>query len=380
MPLIEIIPITHGTLDMETFLKLPWKIQKHDPCWVPPILSEQRKLLDPARSPFFDHGEAQYFLARKDGEPAGRLSVHLNRLHDERYNDNTGFFGFFECIEDSAVAAVLLEAAATWLRAPGRMRTRIVGPLGFSIYDEVGVLVKGFDRMPVILQTHNPPWYDTILTAWGLTKAMDWYALGIYKANGILENLEGRAAQILQDTAVTMIKPVAADVLRRAEEMRLLFNETWENNWGHVPFTKRHFHQIIYALKPLLKMELNRFILDKNDHIVAFIINIPDFNSTIKRLNGRLNLIGFIRLFCESAFNRFTKTRTLIMGVKREYQGKNLHHAMISDYIAFMLRHFPRVTFDDCSLIAESNKSLLRSLRPYKPEYYKTWRIYERSI
>ena len=140
------------------FLRLPWRIYQGDPYWVPPILSQQHTFMDPQRGPFFEIGEARYFIAYRDGKPVGRLSAHINWLHDQHHGLETGFFGFFESIQDQAVAAALFTAAGNWLRERGK--TRLVGPLNFCIYDEMGLLVEGFDSMPAMFQTHNPPYYE----------------------------------------------------------------------------------------------------------------------------------------------------------------------------------------------------------------------------
>ena len=189
------------------FLRLPWRIYQGDPYWVPPILSQQRQFLDPRRGPFFEIGEARYFLASQDGRPVGRLSAHINRLHDTCHGPETGFFGFFECIPDRDVAAALFEAAAAWLRERGK--TRLVGPLNFGIYDEMGLLVEGFDSMPVLFQTHNPPYYQDLLASLGFIKAMDWHAYKITNRNVDLEAMERRYADILrgQDIEVVTYNP-----------------------------------------------------------------------------------------------------------------------------------------------------------------------------
>ena len=162
---------------LQEFLRFPWRIYRQDPYWVPPLLPEQRKFLDPRRGPFFEIGEAQYFLAYRQGEPVGRISAHINRRHDEYHGADTGFWGFFEAVQDQQVANALFEAAAAWLRQRGR--SRLVGPLNFSIYDEMGLLVEGFDSIPAMFQTHNPPYYLDLVTSWGFRKAMDWVALKI---------------------------------------------------------------------------------------------------------------------------------------------------------------------------------------------------------
>jgi GNAT superfamily N-acetyltransferase len=225
------------------FLRLPWRIYQDDPYWVPPLLSQQRQFLDPRHGPFFEIGEARYFLAYRNGRPIGRLSAHINRLHDTYHGPDTGFFGFFESIQDQDVATALFEAAAAWLRQRGKIH--LVGPLNFCIYDEMGLLVEGFDSMPAMFQTHNPPYYQDLLTSLGFVKAMDWHAYKITNRNVDLEAMERRYADIVRGQTVEVVTYNPKEVDRRADEVFELFNTAWGPNWGHVPLTRRQFDEML---------------------------------------------------------------------------------------------------------------------------------------
>ena len=257
---VTVAPVENDAT-LEEFLRLPWRIYQGDPYWVPPILSEQRKFLDPRRGSFFEIGEARYFLAYQDGRPVGRLSAHINRLHDQYHGPETGFFGFFESIQNQDVATALFEAAADWLRKRGK--TRLVGPLNFGIYDEMGLLVEGFDSMPVMFQTHNPPYYEELLTSLGFAKAMDWHAYKLTIRNENLDAMERRYAEIMEGQSVEVVTYDSKQVDRRADEVFHLFNEAWEPNWGHVPLTRRQFDDMLEMVKPCLRPELAYVLLDK---------------------------------------------------------------------------------------------------------------------
>lgn len=170
------------------------------------------------------------FLAYRDGELLGRISAHINRLHDEHYGPGTGFWGFFEAVQDQEVAQALFEVAAAWLRERGCHR--MVGPLNFSVYDEMGLLVEGFDFIPAMFQTHNPPYYLDLVTSWGFAKAMDWVALKLTNRDVDLPAMERRLEEILSNQKVTLAPYNPRDLARRAEEVFHLFNEAWSVNWG----------------------------------------------------------------------------------------------------------------------------------------------------
>jgi hypothetical protein len=372
---VIVVPVD-SEKDKADFLNLPWRIQRNDPCWVPPILSEQKKILDPRKGPFFEFGEARYFLAFYQGQPAGRLSAHVSGRYEERHDGDTGFFGFFESVDDRRVAAALFDAAAAWLREKGK--TRIQGPLSFTIYDEVGLLVEGFDSLPAFLQSHNPPYYQDLITSWGFRKAIDWYALRVTNRNIDFSGMQRRLDEIMTGQGLVLMSPKPADLVGRAEEVLEIFNESWDDNWGHIPLTKRQFEDVFKELRPLLRTELIDVIMD-GDRIAAFIITIPDLNPSIQKLNGHLSIWSKMRLFYEAKFKPARKVRTLLLGVRKSFQRRRLHHALILSSYMRMARS-PAIEVCDCSLIPEQLTFYLRALQKYGAERYKTFRIFEREI
>ncbi len=373
---VIVVPV-NSERDKADFLNLPWMTQRNDPCWVPPILSEQKKVLDLRKGPFFEFGEAQYFLAFHQGQPAGRISAHVSRRYEARHDGETGFFGFFECVDDRRVSTALFDAAAAWLREKGK--TRIQGPLSFTIYDEVGLLVEGFDSLPAFLQSHNPAYYEDLVTSWGFRKAIDWYAMRVrYDPNADLSTMKRRLDDIMDGQGLVLTSPKTSELVGRAEEVLEIFNESWDDNWGHIPLTKRQFQDVFKELKPLLRPELIDLIMD-GDRIAAFIINIPDINPSIQKLNGRLPVWSKLRLFYEARFKPARKIRTLLLGVRKSYQRRQLHHALILSTIIRGSR-LPDIEVCDCSLICEQLSYFLRSLQRYGAERYKTFRIFEREI
>jgi hypothetical protein len=361
---------------MADFLKLPGKIQGNDSCWVPPILSEQKKILDPRKGSFFEFGEAQYFLAFQQGQPAGRLSAHVNRRYEERHDMETGFFGFFESVDDRRVASALFDGAAAWLKEKGK--TRIQGPISFTIYDEVGLLIEGFDSLPAFLQSHNPPYYQDLLTSWGFRKAIDWYALRVTNRNVDFSAMKRRLDEIMNGQGLVFIRPKPRELIEHAEEVLEIFNESWDGNWGHIPLTKRQFQDVFKALRPLLRPELIDVIMDE-ETIAAFIITIPDLNPSIRKLNGRLSIWCMLKLLYEAKFKPARKLRTILLGVRKPYQHRRLHHALIlSSYLR--IARLPLAEVCDCSLVPEQLAFYLRTLEKYGAERYKTFRIFEREI
>lgn len=361
---------------LHEFLRFPWRIYRQDPYWVPPLLPEQQKFLDPRRGPFFEVGEAQYFLAFRHGEPVGRISAHINRRHDEYHGADTGFWGFFEAVHDQQVANVLFEAAAAWLRQRGR--SRLVGPLNFSIYDEMGLLVEGFDSMPAMFQTHNPPYYEDLVTSWGSRKAMDWVALKITNRHVDIPAMEQRLDDILTKQKVTLAPYNPRELERRGEEVFQLFNEAWSVNWGHVPLSRQQFDHLLHEVKPLLRPELVHMLLD-GDKLVGFGIVLPDLNPVAQKLNGRLNLWGKLRLLYAARFAPIRKVRAMVIGIAQPYQLKRLNYAIFLRTYIFLIKHTP-CEMADFSLIPENLRHWIKVIQAFGGQHYKTFRVFEREL
>jgi len=370
------ISLVQDEAGLEKFLRFPWRIYQQDPYWVPPLLPEQRRFLDRRQGPFFEIGEAQYFLAFRDGEPVGRISAHINRLHDDHYGPGTGFWGFFEAVPDQQVAQALFEAAAGWLRERGC--NRLVGPLSFSIYDEMGLLVEGFDSIPAIFQTHNPPYYLDLVTSWGFRKAMDWVALKLTDLRSAdLPAMERRLEEILDSQKVTLAPYNSRELARRAEEVYQLFNEAWSVNWGHVPLTRRQFDHLLHEVKPLLRPGLATMLLD-GDNLVGFGIVLPDLNPLVQKLNGRFNLWDKLRLLYAAKFGPVHKVRALVIGIAQPYQLKKLNYAIFLKIYLYLARH--SCDFVDFSLIPENLRHWIKVIQSFGGQQYKTFRVFEREI
>jgi hypothetical protein len=372
---ITVSPVENDAALWE-FLRLPWRIYQGDPYWVPPFLSQQRAFLDPKRGPFFEIGEARYFLAFRNGRAIGRLSAHVNRLHDTYHGPETGFFGFFESIPDQDVATALFEAAAGWLQERGK--TRLVGPLNFCVYDEMGLLVEGFDSMPAMFQTHNPPYYEDLLTSLGFVKAMDWHAYKITNRNVDLEAMERRCNDILRGQGIEVVTYNPKELDQRADEVFQLFNTAWEPNWGHVPLTRRQFDEMLEMVRPLLRPGLAYVFLD-GDRLAGFSITLPDLNPLIQKLNGRLTLWGKLRLLYEAKYRPVRKVRALVLGISQPYQRRRLHHALILRSYINLVKH-THCEMADLSLIPANLKHWIKVLLDFGAQRYKVFRAFEKPL
>jgi hypothetical protein len=251
--------------------------------------------------------------------------------------------------------------------------------LSFAIYDEVGLLVDGFDEMPSMMHTHNPWYYEDLVLGFGFRKTFDWYAYKI--ENGLFDvaALKKRRDDILTKAGCRITHPPRHEFVRRAEEVRELFNDIWGKNWGHVPFTERQFADIFVQLEPIMRRDLLNVILE-NDEIVAFSVVAPDVNRSLHRFGGRLGPINMLKLFADCRILPLTYCRAIIMGVKKTHQWRRLHHAIILQIFINFLENHQDMRYCDCSLIPQSLVQWNKTLLAYGGKRYKTFRLYDRDI
>ncbi len=374
----EIVPVSTSR-EMREFIRLPHAIYADDPAWVPPLDLERKEHLS-RKNPFFGHGEAQLFLARRDGRTVGRVTAQINRLHLERYDDATGFFGFLEAVGDEAVFRALFDAAESWLRERGMKRVR--GPFSYSINEESGLLVEGFDHPPVIMMGHARPWYGSMVEACGYGKVMDLIA---YILRG-LEPMPEAAMKLLErlkEKGRLSVRPLNRKRLR--EELDLImdiFNDAWANNWGYVPFTEAEIRKLGDDLNMIVD-ERDVWIASLDGEPSAMVVTLLDINEWIRDFGGRLLPFNWAKLIWRMKFTGPTKTvRMPLMGVRRRFHGKAVGSALALAVIdAARDYHFGRgVRQGELSWILETNRPTRKLIETLGGEPYKTYRVYEKAL
>ncbi|MBN2357532.1 hypothetical protein JXO59_15570 [candidate division KSB1 bacterium] len=368
---LQIIPVT-SRRDLKTFVHLPWRIYRNDPYWVPPLISEEYKMLD-KKGTFHTFGEAQYFLAYQDGRPIGRISAHINHQYEKYHDRETGFFGFFECIDNADAASALFDAAADYLRR--KNKKRILGPMSFCIYDISGVLYEGFDSSPVILLAYNPPYYNDLLTRAGFVKAIDWYAFLVNKDAPIRPALHRVKDRILRQKDLEIVPLNMKEYNERVRDVGHIFSDAWMENWGHVPLTEGQIQDLAKELKMVVVPQATYFAFYKGE-CVGFSLSIKDLNPAIKKANGRLFPFGLFKILLAS--RKVNRLRTIAMGVLKGHRHRGID-------IAFYLKTIEdgtRLGFVDseCSIIVETNQRMIGALEDLAAERYKTYRFYEKKI
>jgi hypothetical protein len=379
---IDIVPVTTAE-QRRTFAAFPWRLYAGDPNWVPPIFNDRLALLDPDKHPFHEHAAVQPFLALRGGEVVGTITAHTNERHNEVHGDKVGFFGFFEVIDDFAVAEALLDTASGWLRERGMEAIR--GPENFSQNEEVGLLIDGRDEPPVIMMTYNPPYYQGLLERAGFAKAQDLYAW-LIPTDIFDKDVQKLPRKFLRVAEQARARPDLElrriDMKHFAQEVELakvVYNKAWEQNWGFVPMTDHEIEHLGDELKLIIDPDLV-YIAKVDGKPAGISLGIPDVNQALLRARPQPNTWSLPLLLGRFLWHRrkINKFRLMIMGVIPEYRTLGIDALF---YVETARAAF-RKGYDYCEMswILETNDMMNRIIERLGGEIYKTYRVYERPL
>ena len=361
---------------MRTFIRLPWRLYEGVANWIPPLISERKRHLDRGRNPFFEHAEVEYFLAWRDGEAVGRISAHVDHRLNEFQDNRWGLFGFFECEDDPAVAAALLDTAERWLRARGR--DRMIGPFDFSTNHECGVLVEGHDRPPQILENWHHPYYRDLLEQQGLVKAMDLYKWEINptRRDEMLPVIDELADRLEPEHGISLRRMRRRNLRSEVRAFMEIYNLAWSSNWGFVPLTDAELDHMAKELGPVLDEDFAAVAETADGQVVGVSLTLPDWNKVLGRLNGRLLPIGWLKALLGR--RKLDEIRVFALGVKPEYQHTGVAAGLYRDIWDTVFRR--GMVRAETGWILEVNDAMNRAMEALTGKIVKRYRIYERLL
>jgi GNAT superfamily N-acetyltransferase len=366
-----------GRRDLGRFIKLPMRLRRDDPLWVPPLIFERRQFLDRSKNPYFGHGKAVYFLAERDGEPLGRITAQVDPRWDEFQGGNDGMFGFFETENEPAVAHALIDAAADWLR--GRGRDRMLGPMDFTTNDECGLLIEGYERAPMILEPWHPPHYQALLESRGLTKAMDllmWeLQLGQLARGNEFDPMIEAAAKLSRQNGIVVRSMRKRDLEAEVARFMEVYNEAWSRNWGFVPITEEEVAFQAKNLKPILSEDW-AMIAEKEGEVVGAALTLPDVNQVLAKMGGRLFPFGWWHFL--TGRRRVDQVRVFALGVKKAYQHLGVAAALYQRHRETAER-VPQKG-GEMGWILEVNKPMNRAMEGMGGKVVKRYRLFELGL
>lgn len=364
--------------DLKPFLDAGRTVFAGDPAHIEPLAMDMHDRLTPGKSPFFERGELTLFTAWRDGRLAGRVTAHLDHEHLKRYQDRTGFFGFFDTVDDDAVGKALIARAEEWLARRGMKTMR--GPISLTMNEEVGLLVDGFEHPPAIMMAHSRPWQDRIATSAGLTKAKDFYAWRFE-----VGKIPDRALRAWEEIkAMPEIKLRSVRPRQMDSELRhilRIFNDAWQNNWGYVPATESEAKKLSADLKLILDPEL-AFMAELDGRPVGMCICLPNLNEVIRDFDGKLNPITIAKLLWRLKVKSPKSGRLMMLGISSELRNVRKYAGLSHALYVEIAKRGEKLGYEwgELSWTLEDNRPINLGIKSMGAKIYKTYRVYERPV
>lgn len=319
----------HSKKDLKTFVKFPFKLYKDSKYWVPPIISQEVKTFDKSENPVFKDADARFFLAYKDNEIVGRVAAIINWLEVKGQDQKKMRFGWFDMIDDIEVSKALLDKVIE-IGKENNLEF-IEGPVGFSNLDKVGVLTEGFDHIGTMITWYNHPYYSEHLKTLGF-KVEKEYLENKFPFSNVKPEFFAKAQELIKRRY--QLKALGfnntKDVMPYADKMFDLFNETYASLSSFVTITdiqKEYFKKKFISF---INPEYIKFVVDKEDNLIAFAIVMPSFSEVLQQMNGKLLPFGFLKLL--KAKKHSKDVVFYLIGIHPDYQNKGVTAVIFNEY------------------------------------------------
>ncbi len=361
--------------DLKAFIELPYSIyNKTFRNWVPPLYVDIKERLNRKKYPFFEYSDSVFFIYKEQNRVLGRITASVNHRYNDYFNEQTGFFGFFESVDRQDVADSLFAKAADWLKTNNM--NRMIGPFNFSTNEEGGLLIKGFDRPPMIMMTYNPEYYICLYEGFGLEKIKElwaWY-MDRHRLN-LSEKMLRLVSHIENRPDITFrtlnMKRLGDDVLK----IKDIYNEAWRKNWGFVPYTDAEIEQLAKSLKMIVDPSLV-IIAEVNGEPAGFVIGLPDINELTIDFRGRLFPFGIFKLLF--GLKKIKQMRVVTLGVKEKFRRKGIDAVLYCKLTRNALEK--GMLGSEMSWILDDNYSMNNILKNLNAIKYKKYGIYGMAL
>lgn len=358
---------------MMDFVRLPYRLYKNDHNWVAPLIFEEKRNLTAKHNPFLKKNPVVLYVCYKDNLPVGRIAGIINRVHNEVHKDKTGFFGFFESINDEAVAERLFQSAVEWTKKQGADTLR--GPTNFSLNDVAGLLVEGFEEPPFVLMSYNPSYYEHLYRKNGFDMVMRFFAYEVTQDTIRFPNFVNRMEKRLEEKNIIIRQVNFKEMGREFGILIDIFNKSWNENWGFIPFSFEDAVGEFSKVKAFAKPDLI-LIAENKGEPVGFTLALPDINQALKPVKGRLLPFNWIRLMRN--IKKINQIRVVLMGVLKEHRNKGIDLMFYKKIVENSRRHnYHRA---ELSWILENNRMMNRVLEHINAQKNKVYGIFEKKI
>jgi hypothetical protein len=373
---IKIKEVT-GKTEMDRFIRFPGKLYQGDRNFVFEPISLQKEFMSTHKNPFFKHSGAKFFLAYENESVLGRVATIVNNIHNEKYQEKTGFFGFFECVENYDVARILLDKVKDEHIRNGY--NWIIGPTNFTTNDSCGFLSTGFDKPPMVLMPYNKSYYNDFMLEYGFSKETD--LASYYFGTDIIESpfflpMVRRISEKLEQSAITIRKINYSNLDEDVIQMREVYNQTNTTNWGFVPLTPEEFSHMAHQFRQFVPESFVQ-IAEKDNKQIGFMVTLPDLNQVFRHIrSGKLFPFGFLKYLWYK--RRINGCRILILGVLQEYRNKGLDILFYWNLRNDLLRK--GITEGEACYVMETNGTMKSIVKKIGCRKTKEYRIYKLDI
>jgi len=366
---------------LRQFLNLPYELYRQDETWRAPLRLERKDHLNPAKNPTLKTINDQKFLALRDGKCVGRIVAFVNSAHQAEHKDDAGHIGLWDCEENEKTGVALLGAAQNWLKEKGAQK--IIGPCNWSVNEDTGLLVDGFETPPVVLMPYGRPYYQRMIEAAGFEKSIDMYA---FQADLIeakdRTRITDRMVKYAEKDERIRFRKVKMSAFKSELQLAMgIFNDAWSENWGFLPFADAQIDHMAKDMKMLINPDL--FLIGYIDEKpAAFITMIPDINTAAHGLDGRLFPFGIAKFLWRLKVKGVKQARIPLMGLRKEWHNTRRGLALTAQLCETVFANARANGFTHCELswILETNASMVSICEQVKAKRYKTYRMYEKQI
>ena len=370
----------HSVQDRRRFVRMTLPLYEGDSAFVQPLDYEILARLNTKSNPLLADNDHQLWIVERGNEIVGRIAAIVNQTHNSHYNVKTGHFGYFEAIDDSSVIDLLLTTARDWLFERGM--TKMSGPYNFSVNEECGLLMDGFERSPAVMMPHGKTYYQNYIENWGFEKASDMYALWYPARYGFMPERRQKFVDKLIANDRVEVRNFDFKIFREEINTAVdIFNDAWADNWGFIPLSKQEANHMATDLRPIIT-RYNTVMCLVDGEPAAMGIVLPNINEIIKDMKGRLLPLNWVKFLWHLKVKKVQTARMPLMGIRKKFQGKPLGAAFAYKIIEMVnnssIEH--GITHAELSWILESNKPMITMLEDIGAEIDKTYRIYEKQI
>ncbi len=363
-----------GKADKKAFIDFAYQLYRNEENWVPPFRMEMNEFLDPKKHPFYEHGTITPFIALRNGEVVGRIAAITNGNHNKFYNDKTGFFGFFEAIEDEDVFRALADAAVAELKERGK--DKIYGPVSPSLHDISLFLTDGFHLPPMVMMSYNFPYYADMFYKIGYEKVKGFYAYYLPTKLAVVNEKMKKVERILEKRGFKVRNLDMKNFQKEAEIIFDIYREAWSGNWGFVPMSHKEFEHTVANLKMLAREKLVYFV-EKDGKAVAMSVALPDINEVlVNNRNGALrpDIIFKLLQYIKNPRN----VRIMLLGVRPEYETFGLGGVLYAKYIRMAYKE--KLEGGEMSWILDDNVEMNRAAELMQGHIYKRYVMVGKDI